>query len=247
MSAPSFSSRNHGPAKAAPLIKRVLKKVLPVRLIKRVLRVGVNTRLAGLYFHSQNVRKLQIGSGDHPLPGWLNTDLSPSSRNVFQLDVTRRFPFADNSFDYLFCEHMVEHIAYPEGLYALSECFRVLKPGGVIRIATPDLRFLIELFRNDLSKVQRQYIEWATTNFASNAPYPADVFVLNSFVREWGHQFIYDKSLLRHSMERAGFRELTTCEPGLSRQPDLRGLENQDRMPDGFYTLETVIIEGTKP
>src|SRR5438477_50522 len=79
------------------------------------------------------------GAGFNSLPGWLNTDLEPKSASVIYLDAAKPLPFAYSTFDYIFSEHVIEHIPYPQGLSMLKECFRVIKPGGTIRIATPNL------------------------------------------------------------------------------------------------------------
>src|SRR5579863_5675247 len=80
---------------------------------------------------------LQIGAGPHRLAGWLQTDLEPDLRSVY-LDATKRFPFADGTFDYIVAEHVIEHVRYEDALKMLHECYRVLKNGGVIRISTPN-------------------------------------------------------------------------------------------------------------
>lgn len=46
-------------------------------------------------------------------------------------------PYADNTFDLIWCSHVIEHL--PDPLHLLSECLRVLRPGGVLVIRTPDL------------------------------------------------------------------------------------------------------------
>src|SRR4051812_40618920 len=100
------------------------------------------------YLRENTVHKLQIGCGGNYLEGWFNTDLSPNAHRT-GLNATRRFPFADNTFDYILSEHMIEHVPYDMGRVILSECHRVLKPGGTLRIVTPDLKFLIGLYQND--------------------------------------------------------------------------------------------------
>ena len=62
------------------------------------------------------------------------------------IDITKKFPFVSSTFDYVFSEHMIEHIKYQDGLKMLNESFRVLKPSGKIRISTPDLQFLLDLY-----------------------------------------------------------------------------------------------------
>ena len=88
-----------------------------------------------VYFDYNDVRKLQIGCGGKALDGWLNTDLY-SDDTVSFLDARHRFPFDGESFDYVFCEHMIEHLEYREAVAMLIECFRILKPRGRIRVST---------------------------------------------------------------------------------------------------------------
>lgn len=60
-----------------------------------------------------------------------------------------RFPFDDNTFDYIFSKSFIEHIIRPDNF--LNECYRVLKPGGVIVIMTPDWKSQLKFFWDDYS------------------------------------------------------------------------------------------------
>jgi predicted SAM-dependent methyltransferase len=195
------------------------------------------------YLDSHETRLLQIGSGPHVLEGWLNVDLFPQWPGVLHLDATKRFPIGSNQFDYIFSEHMIEHIPYPQGAYMLKECHRIMRTNGTIRISTPNLAFLIDLYKEEKSDLQKRYVDTVSADFG---PYSDEVFVINNFVRAWGHQFIYDERTLAKSMEEAGFRNITRCRLNESEQPPLRNLENEARMPEGFLKLETLALEGTK-
>jgi predicted SAM-dependent methyltransferase len=164
------------------------------------------------------------------------------------LDATERFPFMDSTFDYAFSEHMIEHIEYTKGLHMLRECLRILKPGGKIRIATPDLRFLVELYKSEKSELQDRYIEWAVNSFLPHIGIYQDVFVINNFVRDWGHQFIYDTKTLSEAMSASGFINVTRYSPDESDDTNLQGLEmHNTQIPDEFNRLETIVLEGRKP
>ena len=128
----------------------------------------------------------------------------------------------------------------------LNECHRILKDNGKIRISTPDLRFLIDLYQDNKSKMQIEYTKWAAGQFTKSPPYPDDTFIINNFFRDWGHQFIYDEKTLRSSMEKAGFKDITRCEFNESKEDALRNLENEKRMPKEFLKLESSTLEGTK-
>ena len=141
---------------------------------------------------------------------------------------------------------MIEHVSYAQGQHMLKECFRVLKDGGKIRISTPNLSFLILLYQNEKTELQKEYIGWATETFIGSAPYCEDTFVINNFVRDWGHTFIYDEKILRFSLEKAGFKEITKFELNESEDEILRNLENERRLPEGFLSLESFTLEGIK-
>ena len=235
----------------------------------------VRHRVVSEYLASHSVRKLQIGCGGNILAGWLNSDLnpvrsmgvyianrqgSPSSkgvaprplRDVIFVDATKRLPFPDGAFDYIFSEHMIEHIPFRAATGLLGEIFRVLKPGGILRLSTPDLRFLIDLSGAQKTEVQQRYIAWATGSFLSGVQLPnnlsgADTFVINNFVRNWGHQFIYDQKTLWDVLASRGFSTMTRCDPGESDDANLRGIESHGlRITDEFNRLESIVVEAVK-
>jgi predicted SAM-dependent methyltransferase len=206
----------------------------------------VDSRITESYFAEREIKKLHIGCGGNILGDWLNSDFFPHSDRIVHLDATDSFPFSNETFDYIFSEHMIEHISYSNGLAMLSECHRVLRNNRKIRISTPNLKFLIDLYTDDKSEAQREYIKWATDTFIKSAPYYDDTFVINNFVRDWGHLFIYDEKTLRSSLEKAGFTKIIRCDLNESEDESFRNLENEKRMPKGFLKLESVILEGTK-
>ncbi len=116
------------------------------------------------YLASHKVAKLQVGCGIYRLEGWLNTDLVTNYRtgNPIYLDVGKPFPMPDSSFDYVYSEHTVEHLTYPQATNILKECFRIMKPGGIIRIATPNLQFLADLYLHPKKEINKAYIEFNT-------------------------------------------------------------------------------------
>jgi len=205
----------------------------------------VDTVIIQSYLARRETKKLHIGCGGNILGDWLNSDFFPQSDRILHLDVTKTFPFSNDTFDCIFNEHLIEHIPYSDGLSMLSECRRVLRKAGKIRISTPNLQFLIDLYRDDKSELQKEYIKWATDRFI-NAPYYDDTFVINNFVRNWGHLFIYDEKTLRASLEKVGFTQIVRCNLNESKDESLLNLENDKRMPEGFLQLESVTLEGTK-
>ncbi len=204
-------------------------------------------KLIKRHFQQSGPKRLHLGCGSHRLTGWLNTDYHPRTFEVMHLNAVGRYPFLDGVFDLAYSEHMIEHVPYSAGAAMISECFRVLKPGGRIRLVTPDLAFLIDLVRPQPSPIQQEYLSWSTQRFIPWAPQVAPAFVINSFVRNWGHQFIYDEAALRTALERAGFARVVRAELNSSEDVHLRNLEFETRMPPGFLRLESLILEAVKP
>ncbi len=151
---------------------------------------------------------LNLGSGDFPLEGWFNTDGYPRVGRIAYCNVAGKFPFGDNAFAYVFNEHMIEHLPVEVALNMLRESFRVLRHGGVIRIATPDLDKIFALKREDVSPLERSYLQFATADTPHAAP-GSPCFAINQFVRAWGHQFIYDADTLTQLLTVCGFTQVT--------------------------------------
>jgi predicted SAM-dependent methyltransferase len=198
------------------------------------------------YLNSPVAKKLHIGCQDHPIEGWLNVDLEPKHKEVAFMDATRKFPFEDNSFDFIFSEHMIEHISGEEGLFMICECYRTLKPGGALRISTPDLNFLIELFQHDKTNVQKEYIEFAK-KFLPPSDFYTEAMIINNFFRAWGHQFIYDEKTMKFFFEKAGFKNIQFPGVGVSDYEITRNIEQHGfEIGHDFNRLESFVTEGVK-
>ena len=82
--------------------------------------------------------KLNLGSGNRPLPGYTGVDLDPVADIVCDL---RKLEFAeDNSVEEIVAIHVIEHFYKWEVQPMLQEWRRVLKPGGKIILECPDLK-----------------------------------------------------------------------------------------------------------
>ena len=198
------------------------------------------------YLAEHPVAKLQLGCGGNMLEGWLNTDgqtdgwFHPQSVKV---DATKPFPLPDAAFDYVYSEHMIEHITWWESQQMLAECYRVMKPGARIRISCPDIKFLIDMYQNP-TELMQAYMEETKPDWA---PFPSAIFTINNFMRDWGHKFIYDKESLTQSLEAAGFTDITEHLVSESTDSNLTNLEMIDRLKPGMLQLETMTLEAVKP
>ena len=179
-------------------------------------------RIRSRYLTKTDLRLLQLGSGPNGLPGWLNTDIAPLSADVMLLDATRTFPLPEASFAAVYSEHQIEHLRMDEGLAMLRESYRVLEPGGRIRIATPDLMALVRCLECAEDSDAAHYVKWMyhrhiadeersvleDTGILPAIPSsPAAALacrILNNAHHNWGHRFLYDEWTLKELLQAAG-------------------------------------------
>ena len=240
------------------LLKNVPGLTPSVRIIRRLLgltpdvlsirkQVGLSPRIIQTYFSDTKIHKLHIGCQDHPMDGWLNGDIYPKHTQVIYLDATNPFPFADNQFSYVYSEHMIEHISFFDGQSMISECYRTMKPGGKIRIATPNLHFLMKLYLQQEKEVHGKYLNFSNRYFLDKHPVMPGR-VINNFFRDWGHQYIHDRESLEYLLMQAGFSNIVFPEVGSSEDAVLQNLEKHgEEITEEFNKLETIIIEAVKP
>jgi predicted SAM-dependent methyltransferase len=201
------------------------------------------------YLAEHDVRRLQLGAGRTVLRGWLSTDLHPKRPDILPLDVTRPFPFPDDSFDYVFAEHLIEHVSWRDGQVMLAEVRRVLRPGGVLRVATPDLGVLISLYRGEAGADGDHYVDWVSGRYLPDVGHRHPVFVLNNAMRNWGHTFLYDAETLALALADAGFTGVVRRGLGESEHADLRGVESHGRAvaDQRSVRFETMVLEAAVP
>jgi 2-polyprenyl-3-methyl-5-hydroxy-6-metoxy-1,4-benzoquinol methylase len=93
-----------------------------------ILDVGVGTGEIIDYFSQKNATQ-----------GVDIQDQRTSRNSPFQLVAAEQLPFAENFFDIVISNHVIEHVRSPEA--HLNELHRVLKPGGIVYLATPNYFF----------------------------------------------------------------------------------------------------------
>jgi predicted SAM-dependent methyltransferase len=158
--------------------------------------------------------KIHLGCGSNYIAGWVNIDLDSSSADV-KADLRSPLHYADSSVDLIFNEHFLEHITREEGEQFLKECYRVLKPGGVLRVSTPDLRWAIAQY------IGGKLDEWKDVGWLPET----SCRLMNEGMRSWGHQFLYDLPELMLTLHSVGFMDVTQVRHRESSRPELMGLE----------------------
>jgi SAM-dependent methyltransferase len=132
---------------------------------------------------------------------------------------------------------VVEHVTYDEALSFFRECRRVLKPGGVVRIAVPSIEQVWRQGTAEYFGFVRSR-GWAKSADARGA--------MAALLECHGHRAPWTASLLAVSLYLAGFETIVARDPGLSDHPELRGVEGHGKViGDAFNAIETVICEAS--
>lgn len=155
--------------------------------------------------------KLNLGAGSQPLPDFVNIDRSyPVGRELTESGPgwnihgeVYPLPYADNSVDHVRASHVLEHVPYREIEEVVREWVRVLRPGGVLKIAVPDFR-------------------WCAEKFLAGADANVQGYVMGGQVDENDyHKTIFDEQGLRSLMESLGLVNIQRWE---SEQQDCAAL-----------------------
>jgi predicted SAM-dependent methyltransferase len=135
------------------------------------------------------------------------------------------------------------------GRAMLQECHRVLKPGGTIRVATPDLAVLLGLYGEQRSPLADRYVRWIVDSFMPEIRIYSASFVINNAFRNWGHKFLYDAELLEMALRAAGFTGIRRCAYGESADANLRAMESHGRTirNQEMAAFETMVFEADRP
>ena len=176
---------------------------------------------------------LNFGSGPRGLADarWINVDGFRAANVDALLDCSRPLPFLDESFDGVFCEHVLEHFSEENGLAIAREILRILDTGGCFRIVVPDGERVIRLYLESPEAL----VAWRGTG--DRTP----MGVVNTYFRQrYEHQFLYDWQTLKAMLECAGFS-------AVSRASYREGLHERALVIDDTkYEWESLYVEAVK-
>jgi SAM-dependent methyltransferase len=99
--------------------------------------------------HLSVARRINLGCGPMSSAAFINCDRRMSPGLDLCCDVTRGLPFADGSIAAIVAVHLLQDLEWAALLPALTECRRVLQPGGWLRVLVPDLERAIDACRRD--------------------------------------------------------------------------------------------------
>lgn len=135
-------------------------------------------------------KRLHLGCGKAYLPGFLNVDLFSNIKADAYHDVTN-LPYPVESFDEVYCCHLLEHVHRHAVVATLNHWRSLLKPGGILRLAVPNFEAICE-----------HYMENRNLEVLMGLIYAAQDNYLNR------HTVTFDRQYLTKMLESAGFVEI---------------------------------------
>lgn len=174
-------------------------------------------------------RRLHVGCGNQRLEGWLNVDFQVLPSVDLVADASKGFGLT--GLEAVFAEHFLEHLRVADALAFLLDMQRSLRPGGAIRLSTPNLDWV-----------------WAT-HYGTGADSELkrnQAVMLNRAFYGWHHRFLWNRELLTQAMTACGFTALTWHRHGASEREVFRGLERHETYEDAAELPHVIIVEGLK-
>jgi predicted SAM-dependent methyltransferase len=191
------------------------------------------SRICAFISNCQTPLFLNLGSGPRGVNDahWVNVDGFRDHNVHYLVDLGRRLPFPNESFDGVFCEHVMEHFSIEDGEKLAREVYRILRLGGCFRVIVPDAELLLRRYFD----VPRQIVAWRGAGEAT----PMEIVNLY-FRQRYEHQFLYDWSTIEKMLLRAGFGTVCRSSFGEGRHGPLVVLD------DDKYEWESLYVEALK-
>ena len=170
---------------------------------------------------------LNVGCGPYPKPEFINLDYTWNPNIDICWDITRKpYPLESGSLEGIYTEHCLEHIEFKDMKENLKEFYRLLKPGGLVRIVMPDGEIYLDIYQ------KRK--QGSTELMPFEEGYISPMARINGIFRNHGHRFIYDFETMKRLMEEVGFKNIKKC--SYRNGTDQRLLIDQEsRSPESLY------------
>jgi predicted SAM-dependent methyltransferase len=207
------------------------------------------------------LRGIHVGCGPNVRRHWLNTDrrvfadpdggVSPPDRIVratheryreryfLSHDAREPYPVEDESFEFAYSEHFIEHVPLDSAIAWLREIRRLLRPGGFLRLSTPDLRRYVEGYLDPEGSFFAEHREVLRhiPQFRESGVPDRRGFMVNQIFRYFEHQWIYDLEEIRAAAAAAGFAPdaVTECSFQNGRLPEVVKLDQASHNDESLY------------
>ena len=155
------------------------------------------------------MRRLEIGSGNSPQNGFEHLEINPDCPHIEYNCDCREIPVADNTFDEILAVHVIEHMEWQQGIVALKEWSRVLKPGGMLCISTPNLDYIINSYLDDSDKNWKRELKTPGWSFPEPCHHDKTAWlnfkIFSTDIPFNLHKACYDAKWMTKLLNEAGF------------------------------------------
>jgi SAM-dependent methyltransferase len=164
-------------------------------------------------------------------------------------DITKEQPLEDNSLSGIFMEHTLEHLSYLDGKNVLMCCYRMLRPGGTLRLSVPDFEIYLEVYRRRKLGERIIFPYGYLDKLGAYGETPSDttpMMVINVMSRgagervDYSHKFTYDYETLELMLRRCGF-------VNIRRESFMRGRDTVLLIDYEERADESLYVEASKP
>jgi predicted SAM-dependent methyltransferase len=101
-----------------------------------------------------NTQLLNLGCGHRYHNEWTNIDFRSTGKGVIGYNLLKGIPFKNETFDMVYHSNVIEHFSKEDAPKFLKECYRVLKPEGIIRVVFPDLEQIVNHYTRLLKELR---------------------------------------------------------------------------------------------
>lgn len=98
------------------------------------------------------MKLINLGCGSIYHKEWINYDFISDSKYVISHNLLNGIPLDNSSVDAVYHSHILEHFTKDDGIFFIQECYRVLQPNGILRIAVPDLEVIAKEYLRNLER-----------------------------------------------------------------------------------------------
>ena len=238
----------------------------------------LNTAI-GCVLERYELMKVNLGCGERWLSDWVNVDFHLRARLRFHPllklfvplfsrlnlidtttkwplhlivhDIRKRLPFEDESVDYIYLSHVLEHLRKYEAQRVLRDCWRILKGRGIVRVVVPDLELLAEKYiekdydfyyqkftfqKEDSDKLADRFL----ASFYPQRNKKEQSKLLDKIKAKFFpcHQWMYDFESLSTMLYDVGFSAVRRCSFQVGETPDIKQLD--------AHMAESLFVEATK-
>lgn len=159
-------------------------------------------------------------------------------KNILIHDLTKPLPFKNNSVDCIYSSHTLEHLYFDDAKKLLNECFRVLKPGGLIRVVVPDLKAYANEYLSEKKLEPNDFWESKADKFLDQVRLRPRNFSSGKFFSRFynwindtaSHKWMYDTDSLTHYLKMARFKKIKRRGFNQSKIKDIKNLEQKARL-----------------